>query len=336
MVTNLTTHASPRFQKLHYLPLAGSIASSLIGVWFQQIILACLPLYLNLALIQVRNRQRDLAIAQQQGQSAPLLADQQQQLQQQLHQLQIQLDQCLVPQQTVLTKTHLQPLINQIHQLQIANKQLSLGVIPQLQQQLDAVTCFVQDQTVTAESTTAPVAIDRSPAIFIDAANLEFSARDLNLQLDYIKFYRFLTQGIAQPRVFFYTGKRPGDSRQRQFLDWLTQIGYQVITKKLVRMPDGTEKANLDVNLALDMYRLANTIDRAVLVSGDGDFTPAVRLLQQQNIVVDVMSFRSRTSKTLSQTANRYFDLEQRQDKICATGINLLTTVIPKKLQSAS
>ena len=342
MRTDSAAQPSSSRNTLSYFPLAGSIAGSLVGVFTQQLLLACLPLYLNLLLVQIRDRQRYLAIVQNQSKQTQAIATFQtqfqqssQQLQQQLAGLQSRFDQFQPQAPTGLTRTHLQPVINQIRELQIENKQFKLRDIPQLQQQIDVVQSSLKDRLDSEPPPVVQPSEPQTPAIFIDAANLEYSARDLNLLLDYQKIYRFLTKGMKQPRVFFYTGERPGDARQKKQLDWLTGIGYQLVTKKMVRQPGGTEKANLDVELELDMYRLANTLSRAVLVSGDGDFNQAVQLLKQQGIAVDVISFRSCTSKALIKAANRYIDLEQRTTEICTSGVSPLTVFIPNKLQSA-
>ena len=87
--------------------------------------------------------------------------------------------------------------------------------------------------------------------------------------------------------------------------------GYRVISKELIQLPDGSKKANLDVEIAVDMMALVGSYDTAVLVSGDGDLAYAVDAVSYQGARVEVVSLRSMTSDSLINVADRYIDLEQ-------------------------
>jgi uncharacterized LabA/DUF88 family protein len=86
--------------------------------------------------------------------------------------------------------------------------------------------------------------------------------------------------------------------------------GYRVITKDLVQFPDGSKKANLDVEIAVDMMNLAPYYDTAVLVSGDGDLAYAVNAVSYQGSRVEVVSLRSMTSESLIDVADGFVDLD--------------------------
>jgi hypothetical protein len=75
--------------------------------------------------------------------------------------------------------------------------------------------------------------------------------------------------------------------------------GYRVIAKDLVQLPDGSKKANLDVEIAVDMMALVDSYDTAVLVSGDGDLAYAVNSVSYRGVRVEVVSLRSMTSDSL-------------------------------------
>src|SRR6266480_5243516 len=77
-------------------------------------------------------------------------------------------------------------------------------------------------------------------------------------------------------RAFFYTGVDEKAERQQGFLLWMRRNGYRVVEKELKTYADGTKKANLDVEIAVDMLSLADKYDTAVLVSGDEDFSYAI------------------------------------------------------------
>ncbi|HAG82227.1 MAG TPA: NYN domain-containing protein, partial [Cyanobacteria bacterium UBA12227] len=108
-------------------------------------------------------------------------------------------------------------------------------------------------------------------AIFIDGSNLFYAALQLGIEIDYTKLLVRLTAGSRLLRSFFYTGVDRTNEKQQGFLLWMRRNGYRVIAKDLVQLPDGSKKANLDVEIAVDMMALVGSYDTAVLVSGDGD-----------------------------------------------------------------
>ena len=113
-------------------------------------------------------------------------------------------------------------------------------------------------------------------AVFIDGNNLFHAARFHNIDIDYNKLLRVLLGDGRLLRAFFYTGVDVGAERQQGFLLWMRRNGFRVIQKELKTFYDGTRKANLDVEIAVDMLSLAGRYDTAVLVSGDEDFVYAV------------------------------------------------------------
>lgn len=153
-------------------------------------------------------------------------------------------------------------------------------------------------------------------AIFIDGSNLFYAALQLGIEIDYTKLLLRLTCGSRLLRSFFYTGVDPTNEKQQGFLLWMRRNGYRVITKDLVQLPDGSKKANLDVEIAVDMLALVGSYDTAVLVSGDGDLAYAVDAVSYRGIRVEVVSLRSMTSDSLINVADRYIDLENIKEDI--------------------
>lgn len=122
--------------------------------------------------------------------------------------------------------------------------------------------------------------------------------------------------GLVYSVLFFYTGVDRTNEKQQGFLLWMRRNGYRVISKELVQLPDGSKKANLDVEIAVDMMALIGSYDTAVLVSGDGDLAYAVDAASYRGVRVEVVSLRSMTSDHLINVADRYVDLEAIKDDI--------------------
>lgn len=146
-------------------------------------------------------------------------------------------------------------------------------------------------------------------AVFIDGNNLFHAARFHTIDIDYNKLLRILLGDGRLLRAFFYTGVDAGAERQQGFLLWMRRNGFRVVQKELKTFYDGTRKANLDVEIAVDMLSLAGRYDTAVLVSGDEDFVYAVNAVAYKGCRVEVAGFRSNTAPRLIDVADFFIDL---------------------------
>lgn len=153
-------------------------------------------------------------------------------------------------------------------------------------------------------------------AIFIDGSNLFYAAMQLEIEIDYTKLLRHLTADSRLLRSFFYTGVDRHNEKQQGFLLWMRHNGYRVVSKDLVHLPNGSTKANLDIEIAVDMISLVKSYDTAVLLSGDGDLAYAVNAISYQGVRVEVVSLRSMTSDSLINVADRYVDLDTIKEDI--------------------
>ncbi|MGD9589847.1 MAG: NYN domain-containing protein [Pyrinomonadaceae bacterium] len=146
-------------------------------------------------------------------------------------------------------------------------------------------------------------------AVFIDGNNLFHAARFHAIDIDYNKLLRILLGDGRLLRAFFYTGVDIGAERQQGFLLWMRRNGFRVVQKELKTFYDGTRKANLDVEIAVDMLSLAGRYDTAVLVSGDEDFVYAINAVAYKGCRVEVAGFRSNTAPRLIDVADYFIDL---------------------------
>ncbi|MEO1591213.1 MAG: NYN domain-containing protein [Cyanobacteria bacterium J06632_22] len=173
-------------------------------------------------------------------------------------------------------------------------------------------------------------------AIFIDGSNLFYAALQLGIEIDYTKLLSRLTGGSRLFRAFFYTGVDRANEKQQGFLLWMRRNGYRVIAKDLVQLPDGSKKANLDVEIAVDMMALVGCYDTAVLVSGDGDLAYAVDAASYRGVRIEVVSLRSMTSDSLINVSDRYIDLDAIKDDIRKTPRHASNGYVYRPLSSIS
>jgi uncharacterized LabA/DUF88 family protein len=153
-------------------------------------------------------------------------------------------------------------------------------------------------------------------AVFIDGANLFYAAMQLNLEVDYAKLLRCLVRDRNLVRAYFYSACDSTNEKQQGFLLWMSRNGYRVVSKELIQFPDGSKKANLDVEIAVDMLTLARYCDTVILLSGDGDLAYAVNSVAYKGVQVEVVSLTSMTSDTLINVADSFTDLEEIREEI--------------------
>ena len=182
--------------------------------------------------------------------------------------------------------------------------------------------------------------MSKNVAVFVDVANIFYAAKAAGVDIDYVTLLKASTAGRDFVRAYAYTGLDPENENQRQFHAFLGRSGYKVVSKDIRKYGDGRIKANLDIELVVDMMRMAQHIDIAVVVSGDGDFAPAIRAVQQQGVRVEVVSFRGNTSSDLIEVADVFTDISQlaRVEKgersgrrVASEDDDLSMTAVPEK-----
>ena len=151
--------------------------------------------------------------------------------------------------------------------------------------------------------------MSKNVAMFVDVANMYYAARGQDVDVDYVALLKHATKGRDLIRAYAYTGLDPENENQRKFIDFLAKNGYKPVVKDIRKFGDGRMKANLDIELVVDLFRLADRMDIAVIVSGDGDFAPAIRALQDKGVRCEVISFKPNTSSDLMAVADEFMDI---------------------------
>jgi uncharacterized LabA/DUF88 family protein len=153
--------------------------------------------------------------------------------------------------------------------------------------------------------------VGKNVAVFVDVANIFYAAKAAGVDIDYVTLLKSASAGRDLVRAYAYTGLDPDNENQRNFHDFLRRSNYKVVSKDIRKYGDGKVKANLDIELVVDMMKTARNLDIAIVVSGDGDFAPAIRAVQEQGVRVEVISFRGNTSSDLIEVADQFTDIIQ-------------------------
>ena len=151
----------------------------------------------------------------------------------------------------------------------------------------------------------------KNVAVFVDVANIFYAAKAAGVDIDYVLLLKAAAAGRDLVRAYAYTGLDPDNENQRNFHSFLARHDFRVVSKDIRKYGDGKVKANLDIELVVDMMKTARNLDVAVVVSGDGDFAPAIRAVQEMGVRVEVISFRGNTSSDLMDVADKFTDITQ-------------------------
>ena len=147
--------------------------------------------------------------------------------------------------------------------------------------------------------------------VFVDVANLLYSARTQRLTIDFGKLLDFLrgNRRLVRAHAYCPTSPQPGDDQM--FLQAVKGLGYRITTKNYKTFSSGAKKADLDLDLCMDVVRLVdgNAVDCIVLVSGDSDFMPMLDYCSDHGVRVEVAAFDESMSATLRQSCDLFINL---------------------------
>jgi uncharacterized protein (TIGR00288 family) len=99
----------------------------------------------------------------------------------------------------------------------------------------------------------------------------------------------------------------------------LRGIGIDLRIKPLKIFGNGKRKGDCDVDITVEALRLLYTkaeFDTLVLVSGDGDFVPLVKEMQDFGKRVEVVSWSSNIAEELWRASDEYCNLSEFKDII--------------------
>lgn len=132
---------------------------------------------------------------------------------------------------------------------------------------------------------------------FIDSQNLNLGIQWLGWKLDFRCFRIYLREKYCVEKAFLFIGYVEGNN---DLYSNLQQAGFICIFKPTLKYKDGTTKGNCDAELVLQTMIEYENYDKAIIVTGDGDFYCLVKYLSEKGkLLAIIVPNRSKFSALL-------------------------------------
>lgn len=198
-----------------------------------------------------------------------------------------------------------------------------------------------------------PAAQQPKPALkanyaFIDSQNLNLGVQKMGWKLDWRKFRLFLKEKYNVEKAYMFIGYLPDNEK---LYDQMHELGYLIVLKPTLEMFETEEsqelrdkryegqqekagikiedrkpeekratKGNVDAELVLYAVKEMPNYDKAVVVSGDGDFFGLVEYLVQQNKLKCLLAPNWQYSSLLKPFDEHIVRLDQKRSELSYRG----------------
>jgi uncharacterized LabA/DUF88 family protein len=161
---------------------------------------------------------------------------------------------------------------------------------------------------------------DETAYAFVDAQNVTYGVSATHWKLDWGKFRLFLRNKYGVSKAFLFIGyiESNADLYKR-----LQEQGFILIFKNVLEIQDGdsvTYKGNVDAELVLHAMIEYPNYDKAVIVTGDGDFFCLIEYLEENDKLKKIVTPNRRYSSLLRKFSSYIVDLYTLRGKLKYTG----------------
>lgn len=136
---------------------------------------------------------------------------------------------------------------------------------------------------------------------FIDSQNLNLGIQKVGWKMDWRKFRIFLAEKYNVSKAYMFIGYM---QENEALYEQLHESGYLIVLKPTVTDYSGEDKidddrnedqkrmvkGNIDADLVLYAVKEINNYDKAIIVSGDGDFYSLIEYLLKNNKLRSLMT----------------------------------------------
>lgn len=169
---------------------------------------------------------------------------------------------------------------------------------------------------------------------FIDSQNLNLGTQRMGWKMDWRKFRQFLRDEHGVTHAYTFIGYM---SDNEQLYEYMHELGYLVVLKPTVDVtpkppvagkddtPNEAEakvkekpliKGNVDTELVLYAMKELPNYQRAIIVSGDGDFFSLAEYLEEQGKLASIMAPNWQYSSLLKPLERKIIRLDQKRRRL--------------------
>jgi uncharacterized LabA/DUF88 family protein len=157
---------------------------------------------------------------------------------------------------------------------------------------------------------------------FIDSQNLNLGTQKVGWKMDWRKFRKYLADTYNVTHAFMFIGYM---AENESLYEHMHELGFLIALKPtldITTQPEGADdkkdmpeakpedkpvvKGNIDADLVFYVMKELPNYDKAIIVSGDGDFYTLIEYLEQQNKLAHIMTPNWQYSSLLKPFEEKY------------------------------
>lgn len=162
---------------------------------------------------------------------------------------------------------------------------------------------------------------------FIDSQNLNLGTQKVGFKMDWRRFRKYLEEKYNVTHAFMFIGYMV---ENESLYEHMHELGYRIALKPTLDISsyeenepkEGEEKpatekekpvvkGNIDADLVLYAMKELPNYDKAIIVSGDGDFLSLVEYLDEQGKLLHIMTPNWQYSSLLKQYDDKIVRIDQ-------------------------
>ncbi|SRR5258708_7513741 len=151
---------------------------------------------------------------------------------------------------------------------------------------------------------------------FIDSQNLNLGVRSLGWKLDFARFRKYLAEKYKTEKAFLFIGYIPDN---QSLYKYLQEAGYIIIFKPTIKGKKkgvSNTKGNVDAELVLHAMIEYPNYDKAIIVSGDGDFYCLVEHLENNRKLGKIIVPNRKYSSLLRKFSSHIVSVDLFKNKV--------------------